>query len=175
VFVPADAALGASMKPPTKEIKEFQVMGIAVRTSNAKEMTTGGEIPKQWQEFFQEGILSKIPHKVDSTIYAVYADYANCRDGEYTFLIGAKVNHASDVPDGMVVKTVPGGQFAIITSEKGPVERVVPQAWQRIWQLEKDAQLGGKSACRADFEVYDERSHNPRDAQVDIYIGLDHS
>jgi predicted transcriptional regulator YdeE len=73
----------------------------------------------------------------------------------------------------MVVKAIAGGRFAVITSEKGPVERVVPQAWQRVWQLEKDAQLGGKSACLADFEVYDERSQNPQDGQVDIYIGLE--
>lgn len=118
---------GVNVKPLIKEVKEFQVMGIAVRTSNAREATANGEIPRQWQKFFQKNILAKIPHKVDSSVYAVYTDYADRRAGEYTFLIGAKVSDASVVPAELVVKTIPAGKFAVFTSETGPAQKVVPQ------------------------------------------------
>jgi len=109
---------------------------------------------------------------VDSTIYAVYTNYASDYNGEYDFIIGMKVSSASEVPPGMVVKKIPNGRFAIITSSNGPVEQVVPQAWQRVYSLDEHKQLGGVRAYKADFEVYGQRSQNPQNAQVDLYIGL---
>jgi nucleotidyltransferase substrate binding protein (TIGR01987 family) len=43
--------------------------------------------------------------------------------------------------------------------------------WQNIWKM-NTADLGGKRAYIADFEVYDERSQNPEQAVLDIYIGI---
>ena len=166
------AAVGAGMEPRVVEQPEFSVIGIQVRTGNAKEMTGGGAIPKQWAKFLKEGIADKIPNKMDSTIYAVYTAYASDRNGEYDFIIGMKVSSVSDVPPGMVAKKVPSGRYAIVTSVKGPVEQVVPRAWQRVWSLEDNKQLGGARSYKADFEVYDQRSQNPQDSQVDLYIGL---
>jgi|SRR5271167_3161296 len=163
---------GAAMEPRIVEQQEFTVIGIQVRTDNAKEMTGRGAIPKQWARFFSEGVADKIPNKVDSTIYAVYTGYASDRNGEYDFIIGMKVSSVSDVPPGMVAKKVPKGRFAIVTSAKGPVAQVVPQTWQRVYSLEDNKQLGGARAYKADFEVYDQRSQNPQDSQVDLYIGL---
>jgi predicted transcriptional regulator YdeE len=163
---------GAAMEPRVVEQPEFSVIGIQVRTSNAKEMTGDGAIPKQWDKFFKEGIADKIPNKVDSTIYAVYTDYASNRDGEYDFVIGTKVSSASNVPLGLVAKKVPKGKYAVIPSAKGPAAQVVPKAWQQVWSLEDNKQLGGDRAYKADFELYDQRSQNPHDSQVELYIGL---
>ena len=165
-------AMGATMEPPIVEQQEFSVIGIQVRTSNAKEMTGGGAIPKQWARFFAEGIAARIPKKVDPTIYAVYTGYASDRDGEYDFIIGMKVSSVSDVPLGMVAKTVPKGKYAVVASAKGQTAQVVPKAWQRAYDLDDSKQLGGVRAYKADFELYDQRSQNPQDAQVDLYIGL---
>jgi predicted transcriptional regulator YdeE len=162
----------AAMEPRVVEQPEFSVIGIQVRTSNAKEVTGGGTIPKQWERFFKEGIANKIPNKVDSTIYAAYTNYASDYNGEYDFIIGMKVSSISDVPPGMVARNVPKGRYAIVTSAKGPVAQVVPQAWQRVYSLDDNKRLGGARAYKADFELYDQRSQNPHDSQVDLYIGL---
>jgi len=164
--------VGAAMEPGVVKLQEFSVIGIQARTGNADEMTGDGAIPKQWTRFFKEGIADKIPNKVDSTIYAVYTGYASDRNGEYDFIIGMKVSSVSDVPPGMVAKKVPRGKYAVVTSAKGQVAQVVPQAWQRVWGLEDNKQLGGARAYKADFEVYDQRSQNPQDSQVDLYVGL---
>lgn len=165
-------ATGAAVEPRILEQPEFSVIGIRVRTSNAKQVTGGGAIPKQWDRFFREGIADKIPNKVGSTIYAIYTNYASDHNGEYDFIIGMKVSSVSEVPPGMVAKQVPSGRFAVITSAKGPAAQVVPQAWQRVYSLDDNKQLGGARAYKADFEVYDQRSQNPQDSQVDLYIGL---
>src|SRR5438105_2947626 len=74
-----------SMNPKVVRQAEFTVVGIAVRTSNAREAAADGVIGKQWERFMKEGILAKIPNKLDAAIVAVYTDYASDKDGEYTY------------------------------------------------------------------------------------------
>src|SRR5256885_13557204 len=84
------------------EEKGFLVAGIAVRTSNAKEMSADGIIGKQWARLMQEDLLAKIPNRADASIVAVYSDYASDKDGDYTYLLGARVTSDAGVPSGMV-------------------------------------------------------------------------
>jgi predicted transcriptional regulator YdeE len=162
---------GVQLSPKLVEGKEFTVVGISTRTTNAREMSGKGVIAQQWDRFMKEGLLSKIPNKVDSNILAVYTDYESDANGAYTFLLGARVSLADNVPLGMVAKKVPAGQYAVFTSEKGFVGKVVPESWNRIWAVHKSAP-GGNRAYQADFEVYDQRAADPQNAQVDIYFGI---
>ncbi len=151
---------------------EFTVIGINVRTNNTREMAGAGVISGHWERFFRDGILEKIPRKADSNIYAVYTNYASDRNGDYDLVLGARVKDASPVPPGMVAVTVPSGKYAVLTSAKGPVGKIIAEEWQEIWRLEDQSQLGGKRAYKTDFELYDERSRDPQNSQVDIYIGI---
>jgi predicted transcriptional regulator YdeE len=172
VMLLVSASLGDTvMNPRVVEREAFTVVGIAVRTSNAKEMTADGVIGKQWGRLMQEGLLGKIPNKADQSIVAVYTDYASDHNGEYTFLLGARVTSDSDVPAGMVAKRIPSGRFAVFTSEKGPAPKVVPETWMRINSLPKTA-VGGDRVYRADYEIYDERAMDPNNLQVDVYVGI---
>jgi len=150
----------------------FWVLGIEVRTNNAKETTSEGVIGKQWQKFFQKGVLEKIPNKTGGDIYAVYSDYASDHNGDYSFLIGAKVADGSKAPAGFILKKVPAGNYAVVPTEKGPIAKVVSEAWQRIWAMEDKRELGGQRAYKVDYELHDQRSADPQNAQVNIYIGL---
>jgi len=130
------------------EIEEFRVIGRAARTNNAREMTSDGVIPKLW---------AAGPGTV-----ALYTDYESDEHGEYTFVLGGKARQGSAAPDGMVLKTVPAGRYAVFTSERGPVQKVVVETWQRIW-----SELPSRSFV-ADFEVYDQRAADPGDTVVEI-------
>jgi len=157
--------------PAVKKVEGFTVIGIASRTNNAREMTGDGVIGKQWARLFQEQLLNKIPGKADSNIIAVYTDYASDHNGDYTFVLGAKVNAEPQPPAGMVAVKIPEGKFAVFATEKGPAAKVVPAAWQHINGLPKSA-AGGDRTYKADFEIYDERAADPQNSQVDIYIGI---
>lgn len=165
--------LGDTTMPKKVHQEGFSVVGIEVRTTNAKEASGEGMIPKQWQKFFHDSIREKIPDKFDGPIYAVYTEYASDRNGEYSFLIGVKVNAKATVPAGMVLRKIPAGEYTIVSSDKGPVGRVVPAVWQQIYSLEDQHQLGGSRAYRADFEVYDQRAVDPQNSQVDVYVGVE--
>jgi len=149
----------------------FTVIGIACRTSNAKEASGQGCIGRQWGRLVQEHLLDKIPERVDKSAIAVYTEYASDKDGEYTYVLGAKVKADAVVPAGMVKTTISAGRYAMFTSDRGPVQQVVVDTWKRIWSAPKD-RLGGDRAYKSDFEIYDERAIDPSNAQIDIFIGV---
>lgn len=155
------------------EGKEFTVVGISVRTNNAKEMGGNGEIPKQWQRFMGEGMFNKVTDRADSSIMAVYTDFVvgsgSASDIEFTFTIGVKVNSDADIPSGMVAKKVPAGTYAVFTSEKGPAPQVVPAIWQKIWSIPK-SQLD--RAFKTDYELYDQNNMDPDNLQAEVHIGI---
>jgi predicted transcriptional regulator YdeE len=159
------------MTPRIVQQKGFTVVGIAMRTSNAAQITPESPIGKQWERLFKEGVLAAIPNKLDGTIVALYTEYASDKDGEYSYVLGARVRKVESIPEGMVAKSVPAGRYAVFTSPSGPVQKVVVETWQRVWATPKSA-LGGDRAYKADFEVYDQRAQNPADAVVDVYIGI---
>jgi predicted transcriptional regulator YdeE len=160
-----------AMNPKIVERDAFTLVGIAARTSNAREMSADGVIGRQWGRLMQEGLLAKIPDKADQNIVAVYTDYASDHNGEYTFVLGARVKSDKAVPAGMVTKKIPGGKFAVFTSQKGAVAHVVPETWMKINSLPRSA-VGGDRVYRADYEIYDERAADPANSQVDVYVGI---
>jgi predicted transcriptional regulator YdeE len=171
LFVGIAGAGDQAMNPKTVTQAELEVIGISVRTSNAKEMTADGVIGKQWARLMQEGLLGKIPNKADGAVVAVYTNYASDHNGEYTYVLGAKVTSGAEIPAGMVATKIPAGKYAVFTSEKGPAPKVVPETWIRINSLAKSA-VGGDRVYRADFEIYDERAVDPQSVQVDVYVGV---
>ena len=157
--------------PKIVEQAGFTVIGISARTTNANEMSGKGVIGQMWGRFMNEGLLSKIPNKFDSNVLAVYTDYESDANGAYTFLLGAKVSSAENTPSGMVAKKIPAARYAVFTSEKGPVAKVVPETWSHIWALPKSAP-GGSRAYQADFELYGQRAADPQNSEVDVYVGI---
>ena len=162
-----------SVKPTIVERESFQVIGTEASTNNAKEAGPDAIIGKHWQQFLGQGLLRQIPDRVDDNILAVYTDYASDANGQYSFILGARVKPIPDpkIPPGMVVKTIPAQRFAVFTSERGPVAKVVIATWKQIWSYYQSPS-NGLRAYRADFELYDERAADPNNAQVDIYIGV---
>lgn len=153
------------------EKPEFHLVGIATRTSNGQEMTESGVIPKLWDRFSEQSILQHIPNQSEpNTIYGCYTDYENEAFGQYTLLLGTSVNAIDVLPEGMTVIKVPAAKYAVFTTRRGPFSEVVVEAWQAIWSMAASSVL--ERIYTGDFELYDERSLNPEEAEVDIYIAI---
>jgi predicted transcriptional regulator YdeE len=168
VFAASDQ--GATLKAQNIELDGFSVIGTEVRTNNTE---AGKVIPRQWDRFFKEGLSARIPNRTDSNIVVVYSNYASDHRGDFDYLIGARVQDGSKPPTGMTLKVVPKARYAVLTTAQGPVGKVVSEAWQKIWTLEDSGGLAGRRTYKADFEVYDQRSRDPNNSQVDIYIGVE--
>ncbi len=141
----------------------FKIIGITIRTTNAKAMTDLGRL---WENFYKEDILSKIPNKVSHDIYSIYTDYKSNHTDEYTCIIGCKVESIDTIPTGLTGKEFTGGKYQLHQA-KGKIPDAVVQQWQEIWQKEELIRK-----YTADFEVYSQKSQNSDDAEVDIYIAI---
>jgi predicted transcriptional regulator YdeE len=159
------------LHPKIVQLDRFEVIGIAARTNNVNEAGPNGAIPKLWQRVMQEQPLNRISSKLEPNLYAVYTDYASDANGDYTLVVGAKVQPGTNAAAEMIARAVPAGRYAVFSSDRGAVARVVVETWLRIWS-HYQLPANGDRAYRADFEVYDQRAANPADTQVDIYIGL---
>jgi predicted transcriptional regulator YdeE len=158
---------------PQKTVTEqpFYVAGYQVRTNNANEMNGNGEIGKLWQRFFQQNLGAQIPNRTDTGLIVVYSDYASDEKGDYNCLLGARVASVDHLPAGITYKKIVPGPYAVFTTAQGPLIDVLQAEWKKIWSMQP-AQLGGKRAFVTDYEVYDARSANPQQAQVEIHVGL---
>ena len=146
-------------------IKSFDIIGIAVRTTNENGQS-GTDISALWNQFMSEGILEKIPNKVDYTIYSVYTLYEKDYTKPYTTILGAKVSSLDNIPEGMTAITIAEGDYLKYTAKGNIHEGIVYNEWTKIWNTDLPR------AYTTDYEVYGEKAQNPADAEVDIFIAV---
>lgn len=124
------------------------------------------------QHYFLNNLAAKIKdRKNPGTTYCVYTDYESDFNGDYTYFVGEAVSSLDEVDPKLETKLIPTQQYIKFTLGPGPMPAVCIDLWQKIWTM-TDADLGGTRAYSADFEVYDERSQDPHNAVLDIYIGV---
>jgi len=146
-------------------IKEFTVIGISVRTTNENGQSAK-DIGELWNKFITEGILDKIPNKVDDTIYSIYTDYEKDHTKPYTTILGCKVKNTEVIPNGMITKKIENGNYTKFVSKGDLTKGAVYETWSKIWNSELDR------AYSADFEVYGEKAKNPTSAEVEIFVAI---
>jgi predicted transcriptional regulator YdeE len=149
----------------------FSMIGLQVRTNNAREASPEGLIGKQWQRLYREGLLAKIPKRADEAVIALYTGYASNEHGDYTYVLGARVTSCSEVPVGMTCRRVPSGKYVTLESDTGAIPGIVIALWQKVWNS-KPEQLGGDRSFRNDYELYDSRASDPAHARVELHLGV---
>lgn len=147
-------------------IPKFSVIGISVRTTNENEQS-GKDIPALWNRFMSEGILEKIPGKVDNSVYCIYTDYEKDHTKPYTTLLGCRVNNLDQVPEGMMGKTFDTATYSKRTVKGNLLEGLVFNEWLKIWESNLSRTFV------ADFEIYGEKEKDPTNAEVAIFIGVE--
>ncbi|MEM9674550.1 MAG: WYL domain-containing protein [Bacteroidota bacterium] len=149
----------------TVKIDPFQIIGIAVRTTNANDQAAT-DIANLWSKFMTEGVLDQIPNKVDQTVYSLYTDYEGDHTHPYTTVLGCRVASLDTIPEGMVGKSFEGGKY-VRTSAKGDLTQgLVVNQWSKIWAADLDRRY------TADFEAFGAKARNPQDAEVDFFVAV---
>jgi len=156
-------------KPKMEDQTSFDVIGISARTNNTAEMGPNGEIPKLWQRLFGEGIVNQIPDRAGEEIVAVYTNYASDWNGDYTYILGAKVKSGTKAPNGMTAVSIAPGKYEEFVTAKGPGQEVVPAAWMKIYTFFQQPSVPPR-AYKTDFETY--APSDPANVQGHIFIGV---
>lgn len=148
------------------KFKSTRLIGISLpnKTSN-KNGQSNIDIGQLWQKFEAGNFFTNIPGKTGNSIYAVYYNYEGDHTAPFSYFIGCPVSKETRLPDGLTELTIDEGEFEKVLA-KGPMPGCIGQAWQKIWESDIPR------AFKADFEVYDERSADWNDAEVDIFISV---
>ncbi len=165
----ATANFTSSTKQTTMEkltLPSFKLIGITIRTSNAKPEQTAKDIGGLWNRLMAESLIAQIPNKVDTTVYSAYTDFESDHTGEYTTLLGCRVNSFDQVPEGMETLEIAGGSFQKMICRGDLSQGVVYGAWATIWEMDLERNFV------TDFEVYGPKALNPSDAEVEIFVGV---
>ncbi|WP_440116106.1 zinc ribbon domain-containing protein [Paenibacillus sp. QZ-Y1] len=143
-----------------------RLAGISARTTNAMEISGKGCIQGLWNSYFASDHLPA----PEAVRYGCYTDYTDGINGEYTILVGHEVSPNESLPAGIHSVELPPATYAVFTSRKGPMAEVVGEAWGVVWAWNNQSDR----TFTGDFELYDERSLDPENVQVDLYIAVRH-
>src|SRR3974377_552075 len=110
-------------------LPSFHLIGLPLRTTNENNQSMK-DIGANWQRFYSENVISKIPNKVDddgaggsTSVLGLYTDYEGDYTKPYTLIIGCKVSssHAITQSHGMtkilVSRTIPETKYAVFTAK----------------------------------------------------------
>lgn len=148
------------------EITPFKIIGVSVRTTNENGQSMK-DLAGLWQKFYSLNVFSRLNNKESDDFYAVYTDYNPGNHSEYTAIVGCKVHSFDNVPEGLTKAEVSGGKY-IKVSAHGKMPQALQAEWQKIWA---DKKIRRKYS--SDFELYDENSLDPDNAEIDIYISVE--
>lgn len=141
-------------------LQEKKVAGLCARTSN-NDPEMGRIIGGLWQRLFGEKIFFSMPHKVNARSIGLYSDYGQ---NDYDVTVGCEVDSTEGLPEGLVCKTIPGGNYAEFVVHGNEVDDVA-KLWGEIWQMPLDRTYTG------DFEeYYDGPDGSAR--EIHIYVAV---
>lgn len=155
------------MNQPIQQLDTFNIIGIAIKTTNANRQAAQ-DLGKLWGQFYSQDIVNQIPNKMSSEIYGIYTDYESDYQGNYTAIIGCKVQHLKEIPDGLIGKVIQGGRFQKFIA-KGEMPAAVGTTWQQVWAADHSF----NRAYQTDFEIYGAKAQNGVNSEVAIYVGVD--
>ena len=147
-------------------MNSFKLIGLKLNGKTKNENgQSGKDCGELWQRFEESKIKELIPNKVSDTIYAVYYDYESKENGLFSYFIGCKVEENTEKPNNLDEIIIPEQNYHKETV-KGQMTACISDAWTRIW----NSNLKLKFAYN--FEVYDERSFDWNNAEIDIFLSI---
>jgi len=163
------------MKQTASVLTELMLVGVTTRTNNTQifeQDPSVNKIAATVQKYFHGGLSSKIANRKNpGTTFCVYTHYESDMNGDYTYFIGEEVTSFHEIGDDFKTLIIPAQSYAKFTNQPGPMPLVCIDMWKSIWKMEAE-ELGGERAYIADFEVYDHRSVDHNNVELDIYIGV---
>ncbi|GAA5024696.1 DNA-binding protein [Marivirga lumbricoides] len=145
---------------------KFKLVGLQLKGKTTNQNNQSSEdCGNLWQKFETEKIFDRIPEKLSNEIYAVYFDYEKDETSPFSYFIGCKAANDAEPPQELSELKIPAQKYLKFTA-KGVMTGCITDTWKRIWNSNLNREFG------FDFEVYDERSQDWNDAEVDVFISV---
>jgi AraC family transcriptional regulator len=170
---------GITMQPRIVALNEKKVVGFGARFISvlSPDKNNDAIIPPLWDEFHQR--KDEIPNRIADTeigyCEAVPVDQRKHTD-ECFYLACTEVNSVSSIPDGMTLRIIPPGRYAVFTHRGNLGEGSTVDQLGHTYSYIYGSWLpkSGEELREApDFEYYDHRfKNNSDDSEMDIYIPI---
>ncbi|MFA5556170.1 MAG: GyrI-like domain-containing protein [Flavobacteriaceae bacterium] len=149
-------------------MKGFKLIGLKLKgkTKNENGQSTK-DCGQLWQQFESHKIAELIPNKISNEVYAVYYDYESDESGLFSYFIGCKVTENTHKPEDLDEIIIPEQHYHKEVA-KGQMTGCIIDAWKKIWSSDINRKF------EFDFEVYDQRSQNWNNAEIDIFLSVNH-
>jgi predicted transcriptional regulator YdeE len=151
----------------TIALKDIHLIGLSLKT---KTTNTNGQsridCKNLWHVFEDGKFANIIPNKLSDEIYGVYHQYEGDNTQPFSYFIGCKVKKGTANPEGLDSLTIAAGQYEKITVT-GKMPDIVINAWKEIWKADY------ARTYQTDFEIYDERTKDWGNAEVDVYLSVE--
>jgi predicted transcriptional regulator YdeE len=146
--------------------KGFRIVGLKLENQTTNDNNQSSvDCGNLWQKFETEKVFEIIPNKLSNEIYAVYYESQKDETKPFSYFIGCKVKEKAEIPKGLCELLIPSQNYVKVIA-KGVMTGCVTEAWKKIWNSTKNRKFG------FDFEIYDERSQDWRDAELDIFVSV---
>ncbi|MBC7384305.1 MAG: effector binding domain-containing protein [Bacteroidia bacterium] len=146
------------------KITKFKLIGLKLDKKTTNE---GGlsniDCGNLWQKFEIENFIERIPNKLSDEIYAVYFNYEGDYTKPFSYFIGCKVKADTNTPNDMKTLIIPEDNYSKLIA-KGKMPDCVANSWKEIWSSKINR------AYKYDFEIYNERSKDWSNAEVEIFV-----
>ena len=163
-------------------VNEKKIVASSARTSfNNESSSDDAQISSIVSSYFSSGLSEKVLHKQHpGTVIDGFMEYEAAHqhgcfyDGAYSYFIGEEVSDFGNTNyESVNLKkiVIPSGNYVKFTTIEGLMPNIIIDAWHTIWKMTEE-ELGGKRAYLIDFQVFGEKSRNPEQASIEIYIGV---
>ena len=141
-------------EPQARRGTPRQVVGVAIRTTNASEVDPATAlIPGLWSRFSAEGWADRLGKLgARGPTLAVYSRYESDASGSYQLLVGRELRGRAPDGDALETEMIPQGEY-LVFSCPGPLPQAVIDGWRTVWSFFERPEAPAR-AYTADFEVY---------------------
>lgn len=149
------------------ELEEIKLIGLSLKKKTTNEngqshIDCGKFMARIWKRKYAE----IIPNKLSDEIFGVYHGYEGDSTKPFSYFIGCKVKTNTEVPQGLDSLIIPKGTYQKFNA-KGKMPECVINTWKEVWVSNIPR------AYKIDFEVYDERSKDWNNAELEVYLSIE--
>lgn len=163
---------GAIMEPRIVHKSAFKIAGYGISTNRVKSTR---DCPALWDKVNIDGLAEQLYTQLRPKKHTEYGVcYENDTEtGAFIYILGVEVESFDNITSEMVSADIPAADYAVFTTpptDDAGFSTVIRNTWQYIiceWFPHSGYLM---DETKVDFELYDERCHEPTHQVMEIYI-----
>ena len=144
------------------KIEKENAFSIIVKTKQFNEETSFDEVPKYWDEYYEQGFQNVVPPMLGICIN-------NTGNLDFEYGIGSLKEYCNTIPEGFKEIEIPENLWGKFYT-KGRLPRAIQNLWKEVIEWVENSEY--EIAANYDFECYSEGDSDSDDYVSGIWVAL---